>query len=289
MGPNEQSDAGAWLEDPTGRFEKRYAVSGAWTEHVWNGSVSGSDPLPPKFTSPEPRVGKPRHLPLYAAVTLLAATCLVVWMLVFQNVRDGENSGHASPGAASGLEPLDATTTSPPRVVVPREIGKATGAEVLVPATASAFCDLLSGAKSLAAGGASLKPDALPVEFEEASDQPFAVAQRQGGCGYAPQSCCGTVMLLGMQFEGEMVDEATYRATVLQLCENPRPGYTAGTAEALVIHGFPATHCVASDGNATTVLLPNGLLELRAGGASFKPPDSSTVDAMVEIVGALQD
>lgn len=36
-----------WLPDPTGRFEVRYWDGTNWTEHVGQGGVQGTDPIPP--------------------------------------------------------------------------------------------------------------------------------------------------------------------------------------------------------------------------------------------------
>ena len=38
--------APGWLTDPSGRHEQRYWSGSEWTEHVTDGGVPGTDPLP---------------------------------------------------------------------------------------------------------------------------------------------------------------------------------------------------------------------------------------------------
>jgi uncharacterized protein DUF2510 len=47
--------APCWLVDPSGRHEQRYWSGSAWTEHVMDNGVPGSDP-PPRATGGEPPV-----------------------------------------------------------------------------------------------------------------------------------------------------------------------------------------------------------------------------------------
>src|SRR5437763_5789191 len=53
----------AWVSDPTRQHEARYWDGQRWTEHVSDGGVAGTDPLPPppRPVPPPPRLGVPQR------------------------------------------------------------------------------------------------------------------------------------------------------------------------------------------------------------------------------------
>ncbi len=74
-----------WLPDPSGRHELRWWDGGAWTEHVSDGGVAGTDepggdeiPPPPPPAAPDP--GAPRQRSGRATAALVLG---IVGILVF--------------------------------------------------------------------------------------------------------------------------------------------------------------------------------------------------------------